>query len=183
MTTRERAVADAGHAEFSQLLYAGDWRSARDAALRGVADSDSSPARLHWMADNAFAEWAGGDAEAALAILTGAATLYDREQSDFIRGVYESARAVTLEALERFDEAFEWYAGALAHFESVGCEEYAAATASNLGLLLVKSKRAADALEYLYRAEAVYRRLGDDAKLAEVYENLMLARRARATPV
>jgi tetratricopeptide (TPR) repeat protein len=166
--------------QFSARLFAGDWQGARTLAFRELAEGDDRGERLRWLSNVAFAEWAGGDYETALSVCEGAQSLYRSIQSASLRGIYENARGCALEYLDRLDESLTFYRLSFNSFRAAADKERMAALANNIGHVLTKLGEAADALNHLKLAESLYEELGDKARLVDVADSILKARRLAA---
>lgn len=111
----------------------------------------------------------------AMRFLTAAAPLFETSDSDAQKGTFHMLRAIVLEALsageqreDYADHALIDYAAASFHFEQAGHLGFYARVENNLGFLLFKLARYADAHEHLNRARKLFKNLNDIASVGQV---------------
>ncbi|MBA3240150.1 MAG: hypothetical protein H0T60_02900 [Acidobacteria bacterium] len=97
--------------------------------------------------------------------------------NDALKGRWHSQMALVLDKLataernaDRSDHAIIEYTAAIYHYEQAGHERYSAVNLNNLGMLLYKLGRHAEAHEHLDRAQLIFTKLKDPGNLAQVDE-------------
>jgi tetratricopeptide (TPR) repeat protein len=124
----------------------------------------------------AVVETSAGRYSDALQLLTVSAPLFD-EVSHTLRGSFHNELALVLRRLgaaerrqDYVDRAIIEYAAAVYHAEQAQHERYVARIENNLGFLLYKLGRHAEAHAHLDRAQTIFTRLRDAGSLAQVDE-------------
>lgn len=101
-------------------------------------------------------------------------------EDDFLKGNHHNNRAAVLACMGRSEEAFKEYETAHRHYERMDMEGHEASVLNNIGYLYVQIGQPENAHAYLESAREIYTRLGDNARLAEVYDSMASACRAEA---
>jgi tetratricopeptide (TPR) repeat protein len=111
----------------------------------------------------------------ALRILTESAPLFERINSQLIKGGYHTELAVVLRNLaaeeereDYLDRAFVEYTAASFHFEEAGHMPYCALVENNLGYLFFKVGKYTEAHKHLDRARRLFVSLKDSGSVAQV---------------
>ncbi|MDQ3805690.1 MAG: hypothetical protein M3416_17910 [Acidobacteriota bacterium] len=125
----------------------------------------------------ATVEFSDGRYNAALALLTEHAPIFDERVSHAIRGSFHNLLALVLKQLaivegrpDYLDRAIIEFTAAIHHQERAGHERFRATNENNLANLLRQVGRYRQAHEHLDRAGAALRRLNDTGLLAQVDE-------------
>ena len=129
----------------------------------------------------ASVELTSGELHNALGLLKDSEQDLGGSENHALLGSFHNMYAVTLRRLgaaeadgEYYDRAIIEYTAAAFHYGQSGHERNAAGAENNLGFLLYKLGRYADAHEHLDRAQSSFTRLKDEGYLAEVNETRAL---------
>jgi len=113
----------------------------------------------------------------ALNLLESGAALFQASTNHVLRGSFHNELARALKNLgvaenhsDYIDRALNEYAAAIFHFEQAGHTRYQGIAENNIAMLLLRSKRFAEAHEHLDRAQALHTRIADRAVLAAIEE-------------
>lgn len=159
------------------------WREGRFDDARDILNESIS----HLSADNilkakailriAIVERGAKRLNNALRILLNAASLFEKIESEALKGGYHNALAGVLEDLgvserrkEYLDRAFIEYAAASYHFEEAGHKPYRAHVENNLGYLYFKIHKFVEAHRHLDRARQLLISLKNSSFVAQVDE-------------
>src|ERR1043165_4439242 len=124
----------------------------------------------------AIVEHAAGQDEKALRILRNQAPLFEKIQSQTLKGCYHIALGNRLENIaerkrgDYIDRALIEYAAASYHFQQAEHRYYLATVENNLGFLLYKINRSQEAHEHLDHARRIFASLKDVGAIAQVDE-------------
>jgi tetratricopeptide (TPR) repeat protein len=158
------------------------WREgAYDEARALLTDAFEGVTETVWRAKLvtrlATVEFWAGRYNAALALLTEHAHIFDERVSHAIRGSFHNNLALVLKQLgvleeraDYLDRAIIEFTAAIHHQEQCGHERFCATNENNLANLLRKLGHYSQAHEHLDRADAIFRRLNDPGLLAQVDE-------------
>jgi CheY-like chemotaxis protein/tetratricopeptide (TPR) repeat protein len=111
----------------------------------------------------------------ALRILTDSALLFERAQSDLLKGKFHNELGNALHVLSRSERRTEYldraiieYTAASHHFELSGNVSHRALAENNLGFLLSVAGRYDEAHRHLNRARALFEQVGEKGRIAQV---------------
>jgi tetratricopeptide (TPR) repeat protein len=157
-----------------------DWPACRALCFDELARADERDERLRWLNNLSVVEYHSGLLTTALSICRASYVLASNSSDHFLKGNHHLSYAATLAGLGQTDEAFLEYEAALYHYEQCEREDLTASVLNNVGCLYVEVGDFGKALEYLERAREKYARLNDWNHLADVYDSLSKACRAKA---
>jgi tetratricopeptide (TPR) repeat protein len=170
-----------GSEQFGALLSAGDFVGGRSLCLSEIARADSRMERFRWLVNLTALEFKAHDLLTARSASDAAAELLREVEDSALRGHHHNNRGAVLGALGDADTAFIEYAVASKYYAESGREDLVAEVQNNTGLLYAETGQFEMAFEYLERAREKYARLNDWNHLADVYDSLSKACRAKAT--
>lgn len=176
---------DAEGVSEARALFARLYREARHAEARGLASAELAraalPEGLGWWSNLAMVERAAGELDRALSLHKSAAPFLAKCLDPLDRAKFHNGFALTYKLLyerdggaEKLDRAREEYEGARFYYERAGHKKFTAIVENNIGSLLAKMGRPAEARAYLDRAQLLFNDLGERARAAEVEDTRAL---------
>ena len=145
--------------------------------LRGVIEQlpTDSALKARAVVRHAIVDSSGNRFSDALHILTEHAPLFEKVTNHTIKGTYHNELGLVFKNLAAFerredyiDRAFVEYAAASYHFEQAGHMQYCGHVENNLGFILFRAGKLAEAHEHLDRARRVFSGLKDRGSVAQV---------------
>jgi tetratricopeptide (TPR) repeat protein len=153
-----------------------EWAEGRRAAMRALGLETDPVERFRLWHNLAACHWGlaeyGSAADAIEAAAEILGTSAARLLSDRDLGNHFNNLGLVAWKTWNLDGALTHYEDALCHYERIERADLCASVLNNIGCVMTDSGRFAEARGYLKRAEAVYARLGDHARLAQVYDSL-----------
>lgn len=147
-----------------------------------IFDESEAEERAKNLVRLTLVEISSGRYHDALSILTENISLFEASTNDSLKGRFHGQLALVLKIIatteprpDYIDRAILEYTAAIYHFEQAGNTRYRAIDENNLGSLLCKIGRYAQAHEHLNRARSLFALVKDKGRMAQVDET-----RARA---
>lgn len=150
-------------------------------ALNGNPNPDSEQ-RIKSLVTQGIFESSASRYEEAIRIYSDVAPLLKNNKNHLLRGVFHNQFAVAYKNLlnlesrqDYVDRAFMEYTAAGYHFEQAGHTRYLAFVENNLGFLYLNIKKPLEAHQHLNRARALFVKLRDKGRIAQVDETRAVA--------
>jgi len=164
----------------------GAFDEARVLFCQAEENSRDDENKLRALVNYSAVEISCGQLDRAFTLLEAAAPLADTIADRGASGRYHLQRALLFKKLggeENLDRALIEYSAASLHLAEAGDIRYLAAVENNIGMVLLQMGRELDALSHLDRARAIFVKLKESGRVAEVNEaraQVLIAQRSFA---